>query len=224
MSVVVDCKDIHKTYGYNSNQVLALQGISLQVKEKELVMFLGPSGSGKTTLLSIIGGILDADSGDCLILNESWLKKNAQEKTAFRGKNIGFVFQTFNLIPTLTCEENTAIPLFLQGLEEKQALNEARLLLEKLGLKDKARRHPNQLSGGEMQRVAIARGCIHKPKLILCDEPTSYLDQENGKKAIELLKEIQASTSSALIIVTHDVRILDFADKIFKIEDGKIVT
>ncbi len=216
------CSKIKKTYGKGSTKVEALRDINLKVKQSELLMLMGPSGSGKTTLLSVIATILKFDSGDCSILNKNINQLSYQEKTIFRGKNIGFVFQSFNLIPTLTTVENVAIPLLIHNITREDSLKRAEEILSKLGLQDKLTKYPKELSGGEQQRVSIARGCIHKPKIILCDEPTSYLDTETGSKVMLILKDLQKENQSTLVVVTHDPRILNYADRIVEIEDGII--
>lgn len=210
------------TKGYGKGEALVLRGITAQLFENELVLLMGPSGSGKSTLISIIGGILNQDAGDCLVLGKPINQLPDAEKTKFRGKNIGFLFQNLNLIPTLTAIENTALPLMLNGVESTKAYEQAAELLLAMGLDKQRYNKPSDLSGGEQQRVAIARACIHRPKIILCDEPTSFLDHERGKKVMELLRQIKNENKCTLIVVTHDPRILEFADRIIKIEDGII--
>ena len=183
---------------------------------------MGPSGSGKSTLISIIAGIIKQDAGECLVINVPINQLPEDEKTIFRGKNIGFMFQNFNLVPTLTAVQNASIPLLLNGFKRDEALSMAYALLKRFGIDKQASRFPSSLSGGEQQRVAIARACIHKPKIILCDEPTSFLDSERGKKIMEILKEIKTEQNSSLIVVTPDPRILEFADRIVYIQDGLI--
>lgn len=223
MDKIIACKNIQKNFGAGETIVRALKDVDLEVDPKELLMLVGPSGSGKTTLLSIIAGILSQDAGACLIQGSDMSQMEEKQRIAFRGDNIGFVFQSFNLIPTLTSVENVAVPLLIKGVSREEAYQIAHDLLEKLGLESKYNRFPKELSGGEMQRVSIARGCIHKPSLILCDEPTSFLDQETGTKVMELLKSIQEETGCTLVIVTHDPRILKYATRMAKIDDGKIL-
>jgi len=218
----VKCTNITKTYVTHAGGVEALKGINLEIQEGELVTIVGPSGSGKTTLISIIAGILTQDDGECLVFDQNLKNMSNGEKTAFRGKNIGFVFQAFNLVPMLTSLENVAIPLIINGSTNEAAEEKAFHLLEKLEIPDKANIPPTELSGGQQQRVAIARSLIHEPKLIVCDEPTAFLDQETGQKVMHLLKETALNEKRAIIVVTHDPRIFDFADKIAKLEDGKM--
>jgi putative ABC transport system ATP-binding protein len=221
--LAVSCKNIKKSYGTGTSRVEALRGIDLEVNQGELLMLVGPSGSGKTTLISVIAGILTPDEGECFIFGENLNKMPTAEKTAYRGKNIGFVFQTFNLVPMLTCKENAAVPLILNGALQTDAEEKGAKILGELGMPEKVNVFPTELSGGQQQRVAIARSIVHAPKLIVCDEPTAYLDHDTGQRAMELLKKTALTTDRALIVVTHDSRIFPFADRIIKLEDGKIV-
>jgi len=220
--ITIECKKVTKTFGQGTSEVSVLRGVDLVAHENELIMLMGPSGSGKTTLISIIGGLLNQNSGDCTVLGKSINQLPEEEKTKFRGKNIGFLFQYFNLVPTLTAVENAAIPLILNGVNRNQAMEEAAKLLTLVGLEEQLYSTPNNISGGQQQRVAIARACIHKPKIILCDEPTSFLDHERGKKTLELLQQIKTENKCTLIVVTHDPRILEYADRILEIDDGVI--
>jgi putative ABC transport system ATP-binding protein len=222
--VTIECNNITKSFAGPTADALTLRGISFTAHEDEMIMLMGPSGSGKTTLISIVGGILKQDSGSCIVLGKDINNLPENEKTAFRGKNIGFIFQSFNLVPTLTAVENVAIPLLIANIDSKRAYAKAEELLLDFGLDEQRYRKPNKLSGGEQQRVAIARACIHKPRIILCDEPTSFLDRERGRSIMELLRKIKIENNCTLILVTHDPRILDFADRILEIEDGMIKT
>ena len=221
---IIICKDIYKSYGTGSSRVEALKGVNLSINKAEIRMLMGPSGSGKTTLISIIAGILTQDSGTCLINGTDLNRLSDRERTHYRGKNIGFVFQAFNLIPTLTCEENISLPLIILGQKKAKALELSRELLTSFGMADKIGTHPSELSGGQQQRVAIARAIIHAPPIIVCDEPTISLDAETGHKIMGLLKDTVEKQGITLIVITHDQRIVEFADKIDRIEDGRIVT
>jgi putative ABC transport system ATP-binding protein len=221
--LAVRCDDVVKSYGSGSAQVTALRGVNLDVKTGELLMMVGPSGCGKTTLISVIAGILDRDSGDCRVFGRDWQKMSAAEKTRTRGETIGFVFQAFNLLPTLTAAENASIPLLINGIKRAEALDRAKAILERVGLGNRANAMPSQLSGGQQQRVAIARALVHEPRLIVCDEPTSALDHETGHNVMELLREVAMKSGRALIIVTHDARIFEFADRIARMDDGRII-
>jgi putative ABC transport system ATP-binding protein len=219
---IVICKDIRKSYGVGSNRVEALRGVDLTINKGELRLLMGPSGSGKTTLISIIAAILSQDTGQCLVNGLELTQLADQEKTRYRGNHIGFVFQIFNLVPMLTLEENISIPLLLQNVNRKEALEHAKELLNDFGMSDKIGVFPNQLSGGQQQRVAIARALIHNPDIIVCDEPTSFLDHVTGAKIMELLQGLVRDKKLTCIVVTHDPRIEKYADKIDHLEDGKI--
>jgi len=217
------CKGVTKTYVTGSAKVLALQGIDLDVRVGELLMLVGPSGCGKTTLISVIAGILDHDEGDCLVFEQNVRDMGQTQKTRYRGTNVGFVFQAFNLIPTLSVMENVAVPLLILGRSRGEAHSKAKELLTQVGLEDKFNVLPSQLSGGQQQRVAIARALVHGPKLIVCDEPTSALDADTGRRVMEILRQTALSADRALIIVTHDNRVFNFADRIARMDDGRIV-
>jgi len=218
----IACDNVKKSFINGEKRIEVLHSVNLAGYENEMIMLMGPSGSGKTTLISIIGGILEPSSGACTVLHENINTLPNEQKTAFRGKNVGFLFQHFVLIPTLTATENVAIPLLCTGTPREDAFTQARELLASVGLKNHYQKTPGQLSGGEQQRVALARACIHHPKVLLCDEPTSFLDYERGKKIMALLQEIKQKYHSTIIVVTHDHRILHFADRIVEIEDGVI--
>jgi putative ABC transport system ATP-binding protein len=221
--LAVSCKNIKKTYATGTSLVQALRGVNLEVHMGELLMIVGPSGSGKTTLISIIAGVLSQDEGECLVFEKNLSSMKKGDETAYRGKNIGFVFQSFNLVPMLTSTENVAVPLLIKGTDLPEAEAKAKALLRKLDLGEKINTSPAELSGGQQQRVAIARSIIHEPRLIVCDEPTAYLDHETGQKVMDLLKKTALNENRALIVVTHDPRIFSFADRIVKMEDGRII-
>jgi putative ABC transport system ATP-binding protein len=187
-----------------------------------LMMLVGPSGCGKTTLISVIAGILDHDEGDCTVFGEDFKAMPDRARTAYRGHNIGFVFQAFNLLPTLTAAENVSVPMLINGYSRREAMERAEEALRRVNLGDRSRSLPKELSGGQQQRVAIARSLVHSPKLIVCDEPTSALDHETGHKVMALLREAAVGPGRALIIVTHDARIFEFADRIAKMDDGRV--
>jgi putative ABC transport system ATP-binding protein len=221
--VAVSCAGITKHYGDGTARVIALRGIDLTVKRGELLMLVGPSGCGKTTLISVVAGILDQDGGECRVFGNDFKRMSNRDKTRYRGETIGFVFQAFNLLPTLTAAENAAVPLLINGAPRHQAVAKAKEMLGRVGLGDRGHSLPAELSGGQQQRVAIARALVHDPKLIVCDEPTSALDAETGHTVMELLREIALTDGRSLVIVTHDQRIFGFADRIAKMDDGKIV-
>ncbi len=219
--VIVKCEHIKKIYGKGKATVYALQDINLKIYENEIFMIVGPSGSGKTTLISIISTLLSPTSGECVVLGEDILKMDDFKKDEFRLKNIGFVFQAFNLLPSLSAQENVAVPLLIRGISRKTALKRARSILKEVYM-ERFYALPSELSGGEKQRIAIARALINEPKLIICDEPTSNLDSKTGKKVMEILKKLAKREKSSVIVVTHDNRIFEYADKIAHLEDGKI--
>ncbi len=218
------CRAVTKSYVSGPTRVMALRGVDLEVRLGELLMLVGPSGCGKTTLISVVAGILDHDEGDCRVFQEDLRAMGRNPKTLFRGKNVGFVFQAFNLLPTLTALENVSIPLLLLGLKKAEAQSRAQEMLTRVGLADRLQSLPAQLSGGQAQRVAIARALVHRPRLIVCDEPTSALDADTGHKVLEVFRETALAEDRALIIVTHDNRIFNFADRIARMEDGRIVS
>lgn len=217
------CKNLHKFFGEGAARIEALRGVDLTINKGELRMLMGPSGSGKTTLISIIAGMMTQDSGECLMSNIDLNHLPDWEKTRYRGDHIGFVFQIFNLIPSLTVEENISIPLLLKKVPRIEATQRAEALLKDFNMGDKIGSYPQDLSGGQKQRVAIARGIIHNPDFIVCDEPTSFLDHENGMKIMQLLKNMVSEKGLTAIVVTHDPRIKEFADRIDYLEDGRIV-
>lgn len=221
--IAVRCRGVTKTYGAGDASVMALRGIDLDVRRGELLMVVGPSGCGKTTLISVIAGILEQDSGQCEVFGNDIKDMDQRERAQFRGLSIGFVFQLFNLLPALNAIENVAVPLLINGMARKSAEARAEEVLKTVRLGTRLDALPGKLSGGQQQRVAIARALVHEPKLIVCDEPTSNLDHVTGRSMMELLRDIAKSPDRALIVVTHDPRIFDFADRIAGMDDGKII-
>jgi putative ABC transport system ATP-binding protein len=219
---LVTCRDVVKTYGSGNAEVHALRGVDLDVFPGELTMLVGPSGCGKTTLLSVLAGILRPTSGSVHVLDTELTKLSSWRRTAFRRDHVGFVFQQFNLLPALTAAENAAVPLVIQGQSRRPALARAKELLGQMGMGDRAHNLPGKLSGGQQQRVAIARALIHHPHLLVCDEPTSALDAKTGHTILELLRSIAVEGDRAVIIVTHDSRIFEFADTLAHMDDGHI--
>lgn len=221
--IAVHSRNIIKTYGSGASEVFALRGVNLDVYEGELLMLVGPSGCGKTTFISIVTALLTADSGECDVLGKDLNTLSSGQKVQLRAKSIGFVFQTFNLLPALTAQENVAVPLLIQGANRKVAMQEAKSVLDSVGLGARVGALPSELSGGQQQRVAIARALVHRPKLIVCDEPTSSLDHESGQMIMKLLRRIADEANTTLIVVTHDNRIYEFGDRMAHMDDGKII-
>jgi putative ABC transport system ATP-binding protein len=221
--VTVRCVGVTKTFHAGGVDVQALRGIDLEVRAGELLMLVGPSGCGKTTLISVMAGILNRDGGECTVFGHDFQKMSSGQVTKFRGENVGFVFQQFNLLPTLTIAENVAVPLLINRLDRGEAMTRARAILERVGLGDRWKTLPSRLSGGQQQRVAIARALIHDPKLLVCDEPTSSLDHESGNRIMEILRELALKQGRSLVIVTHDARIFGFADRVARMDDGAIL-
>lgn len=220
--IAIQTKDICKDFLVGNQKIRVLSDINININYGELTMLVGPSGCGKTTLLSIISGILTASSGDVIIDDVIISKLSDEKKVDFRRKNIGFIFQQYNLLPALTAEQNAAIPLIADGVKMDEACKKASEILKEIGMADHLEKLPNQLSGGQQQRVAIARALVHSPKVIVCDEPTAALDGVTGLKVMEILKNNAMKDLRAVIVVTHDNRIFNFADKIIEMEDGKI--
>ena len=222
-SIAVRCRGVIKSYGEGEAKVTALRGVDLEVRQGELLMIVGPSGCGKTTLISVIGAILRQDSGECMVFGCDLQRMSRSERAHFRGASVGFLFQLFNLVPALTAAENVAIPLLINGSPRQRAEARAREILDAVGLGTRIDRLPMQLSGGEQQRVAIARALVHTPRLVVCDEPTSNLDHETGISIMEVLRGLGRRGDRALVVVTHDPRIFQFADRIARMDDGKII-
>ena len=221
--VAVRVEKVTKTFPNGDTPTYALRDASFQALAGQLTMIVGPSGCGKTTLLSVICGTMGIDSGRIEVFGNDLGIMSDAEVTGFRSRNVGFIFQQFNLIPTLTLMENASIPLILQGWAYRKAEEKAASVLENLGLGKRLHSFPKQLSGGQQQRVAIARALVHDPRLIICDEPTASLDAKTGHHALELLKKSACAPDRCVIVVTHDSRIFPFADWIAEMEDGRVV-
>lgn len=223
-------REVVKTFGEGKAAVHALRGITADIHENQLVMLVGPSGCGKTTLVSIISGVLDATSGSVSVFGTEWSAIRPDQRTRRRGELLGFVFQSFNLIPTLTVGENTSVPLLIRGASRAEALDRAAAVLKEVGLGDRVNAMPAELSGGMQQRVAIARALVGRPRLIVCDEPTAALDGQRGQAIMELIHKASRggdgaggeNLSRCVIVVTHDARIFHYADRIIEMEDGRL--
>ena len=220
---IVVLKNVHKIYDPNGVRVHALRGIDLEVREGEMLAIMGPSGCGKSTLLNLLGGIDIPTEGSIIINGVDITALSDAEKTKFRRDNIGYIFQLFNLLDFLTAVENVALPLLLQGYTMSAAAEEAKMLLRQLGLGDRIYHYPNQLSGGQAQRVAVARALMTHPAIILGDEPTGDLDTNTSLDIMALFRRINKQNKQTLIVVTHSRMIAEKCDRIVHIEDGKII-
>jgi putative ABC transport system ATP-binding protein len=226
-STAVCLRHVRKAFGKGTAEVVALDGVDMTLDSGQLVMLVGPSGCGKTTLLSVISGVLDADEGDCEVFGVEWSTLSAAKKTERRGEIVGFVFQQFNLLPTLNALDNVATALYVRGIGKSEGQERAAKVLEQVGLSKRMRAYPSQMSGGMQQRVAIARALVGRPRLMVCDEPTANLDAHTGHAAMDLIKEASRATDEGghqrcVIVVTHDSRIFNYADRIEEMEDGKL--
>jgi putative ABC transport system ATP-binding protein len=218
----VVCRAVTKEYGTGDTKVVALQGIDLELPYGEMTLLVGPSGCGKTTLISMVAGLLDATRGEIDVLGQPLSRMSDRRKVPFRGANIGFVFQQYNLLPALTAAENVAVPLLIAWQPRGEAVQKARRLLAEVGLGDKADAYPSNLSGGQQQRVAIARALIHQPRLLVCDEPTAALDAHSGQVVMGLIRRVALQADRAVIVVTHDSRVYKFGDRIVRMSDGRV--
>jgi putative ABC transport system ATP-binding protein len=218
----VVCQGLTKEFGAGDSRVLALRGVDLEVFPGQLTLLVGPSGCGKTTLISIIAGLLEPTDGDVTVLGEDLRRLSGRQLVNFRGKNIGFVFQQYNLLPALNAVENAAVPLIIAGLRRGEALARAGHVLEAMALTDRSQALPSELSGGQQQRVAIARALVHEPRLLVCDEPTAALDAHSGRNVMELLRQVVVQPDRAVIVVTHDSRVIDLGDRIVYLSDGRV--
>ena len=218
---VLRTEELTREYGFGDNKVVALNHVSFSVEEGEFVTILGPSGSGKSTLLHLLGGVDKPTSGKVYIGGRSIYEMKERELTAFRRREIGQIYQFYNLIPVLNVEENICLPMLLDHRQaERKDLDE---LLDLLGLTERVNHLPSELSGGQQQRVAIGRALISKPKLILADEPTGNLDQKNSREIIKLFRELNEKYGQTILLITHDEKIAEHAERILVIEDGRIV-
>jgi putative ABC transport system ATP-binding protein len=217
-------RDIHKSFGAGPGRVPILRGVSLTVARGETVFLVGPSGSGKTTLLSVMGCLLTPDAGAVQILGRELTNRSPEERTAFRRENLGFIFQSFNLFPTLSALDNVRLAMTIRAVGRRAARARAMELLEQVGLGRRAHTRPARLSTGECQRVAIARSLANDPTVMFADEPTASLDADNGQIVLGLLSSLVRVRNAALVVVTHDDRIFPFADRIVRLDDGRVAT
>jgi len=217
---LLEAKNITKTFGRGHVQVRAVDGVSLSLAGGELTLLMGPSGSGKTTLLSILGCMLTPGKGTLSVCGNSAEKARPERLAEIRRSHIGFIFQSYHLFPTLTAAENVQLALDIRGQNSRLAAEKSQKLLEKVGLTRKGAAFPREMSGGEQQRVAIARAIVADPSIILADEPTAALDANNGRAIMDILSELARHRNSAVLVVSHDSRVMPFADRIIYIEDG----
>jgi putative ABC transport system ATP-binding protein len=221
-SEVIELTNVSRNYG-NADNVPALNAVTLRVGAGERVAVMGPSGSGKSTLLNLICGLDRPSSGSIRISGQELSQLNDNARTLLRREKIGMIFQTFNLLPTLTALENVALPLRLQRYSRKKAQERAAAMLERVGLRQRRSHYPDKLSGGERQRVAIARALIFEPPLLLGDEPTGNLDSVTGREILELLGSLQREIRSTLMLVTHEAEVADFCGRVVRLHDGRIL-
>src|SRR5204862_5837139 len=214
LSPAVQCRDLRKDFGEGATHVQVLRGVNFDACQGKLTFLVGPSGCGKTTLISVIAGLLDSTGGEVELFNQNVERFSANERILFRRKNLGFVYQQFNLLPALTAAENAAVPLLAAGVSRSEAVTRAKDLLVKLGLERRLDTLPEKLSGGQQQRVTLARALVHQPRLIICDEPTAALDHATGEAVMDLLAENAGHPDRAVIVVTHDNRVLHSADAV----------
>jgi len=215
-------RGIIREFEAGQTTIRVLHGIDAEIRSGEMTYVVGESGSGKTTLISIMCGILYPTEGEVKVFGTDIYKLSDTQLVNFRLDNIGFIFQQYNLIPSIDAAANAAVPLIAKGMAVGEARERAKVLLEKLNILDQADKLPRQLSGGQQQRVAIARALVHEPRLVVCDEPTAALDARSGRRVMDLLREVAVAPDRACIIVTHDNRIFDLADRIIVLEDGRI--
>ena len=222
-AVGVACRGVEKEFGSGETRSRVLHGIDVDIGCGALTLLVGPSGCGKTTLISIIAGLLAPSAGDVSLFGTPQSQLRGDRLVDFRARNVGFVFQQYNLLPALSAAENVAVPLLVARQPRPKALERARGVLESVGLGSRLKAFPNQLSGGQQQRVAIARALVHEPRLLVCDEPTAALDSQSGQTVMELLKSVAVHPDRTVIVVTHDSRVLQFGDRLLEMADGRIV-
>ncbi|CAN5617344.1 ABC transporter ATP-binding protein [soil metagenome] len=222
MGSAIKLDRVTKSYGVGDTKTLAIKNVTLQLPYGEMVLLVGPSGCGKTTLISVVAGLLDPTEGEVEVLGQTISKMRGGRKVRFRGHNIGFVFQQYNLLPALNAVENACVPLLIAGMARPKALKKAAELLDAVGLGNRMKSYPNQLSGGQQQRVAIARALVHEPRLLVCDEPTAALDGVSGRTVMTLIRQVAVQKDRAVIVVTHDSRVYDFGDRIVYMADGEV--
>jgi putative ABC transport system ATP-binding protein len=222
--IVMETRNVKKGYNLGmDSEIYALKGVSLKIREGEFVSIMGPSGSGKTTLLDVIGCLLKPTSGEVFVDETEVEELSDNELAKIRGRKIGFIFQQYNLIASITAMENVELSLRINGASKAEARDRAKKLLEMVGLGNRTKNKPSQLSGGEQQRVAVARALANDPKIILGDEPTGNLDTKTGNKILELLRYLNKKKGYTIVVVTHDDRVMEYTDRLIKLKDGEVV-
>ena len=221
---VIRVKDLYKVYRVGDSKVKALNGVDFTIQKGEFCSIVGTSGSGKSTLLNMLAGLEKPTKGQIVIAGEHIEKKSENQLVKFRREHIGFIFQSFNLLPALSAVENVALPLTFQGMDKAKRLKKAEHMLDLVGLNKHKKHKPTQMSGGQQQRVGIARALVVNPQIIFADEPTGNLDSNTSREVMELIKKIVREKNQTLVMVTHDDHLAGFADRIFRISDGKIVS
>jgi putative ABC transport system ATP-binding protein len=221
---VLEIKNVYKIYNLGDIEVRALDGVDLSVREGEYISIMGPSGSGKTTMLDVLSTMMKPSKGSVLINGKNTTKMTNAELSSFRGHTIGFIFQTFNLLPKLTALENVIAPMWINGVPRGDRVARAKALLAQVDLTDRMYNRPNQMSGGQKQRVAIARALAMEPNIIVADEPTGNLDSKSGKLVMDIINDLHKKEGKTLIVVTHDASIGKKAQRQILLKDGKIIT
>ena len=217
---IINCEAIKQSFLIKDQTFEILKGITLEINEGEFTVIVGESGSGKSTFLNVLGGLTKPSDGTVVICGEEVTAMNENKLSLFRRKNMGFVFQSYNLLPQLTALENVELPLIFLGLDKKTRLERAAIMLEKVGLKDRLHHKPSELSGGQQQRVSIARALVNMPKVVLADEPTGNLDSKNSEEITKLLKELCEKENITFVVVTHSQLMCEYADTVIKMKDG----
>ncbi len=221
---VLEAKELHKRYQMGQHSIEALAGVDFVVEQGEFVAIMGPSGSGKSTLLHLLGGLDSPSQGEITLAGKQLSKLSEKQATLARRHNVGFVFQFFNLLPTLTAEENILLPVIIDGRDPRKYADRLDRMLALVGLEDRRRHKPDQLSGGEQQRVAIARALITQPAILLADEPTGNLDSKTGTAIMELLSKSADELNQTVIVVTHDPKAAAYASRVVFLRDGSVIT
>lgn len=223
MEAIIDIQNVKKIYKVGNERITALDGVSLQIQKGEFCCLLGTSGSGKSTLLNVMAGIEKLTSGDIVIRNRKINKMSENQLSIFRQKYLGFIFQAYNLIPSLTAFENVELPLIFKEIPSKKRFKMVKEIIQAVGLSGRSKHKPSQMSGGQQQRVGIARAFVASPEIIFADEPTGNLDTKTTMEIMNLIKGMSKKYNQTIVMVTHDVRIAEFADKVVHIHDGKII-